>query len=498
MSPLLDLLMATNRANYPTEIVQSADLTPKLGDWASRSGPMYQRLADAIEDCVSYGVLGDVRLPAERDLAAHLGVSRGTVVAAYDAIRAHGIARSVRGSGTYLSPPRTGAAGLPAPHESPLFSKLLNAEQALIDLAMGALQTPEMLADVRIGLRDAIGMFPRHGYAPLGAPALREAIASYLTRAGRAGPTDPRQVLVSAGGQGALSLIASGLIKPGDRVLVEAPTYPGAIEIFSRMGARIEAIERDHAGVIAGQLEDALRAGPARLLYLVPTCHNPTGATMSERRRREVLRLAADWRLLTVEDTALAELADEPPPDLSAIAPERVISIGSLSKCYWPGLRIGWIRAAPEMVQRLGRLRASVDLGGPILDQAAAVHLFNDFERATAPVRGAARERLTLLVERLRLRLPDWEFDEPSGGWSVWGAMPWGSAERFAQFALRQGVAVATGGPMAPDDRYSGHVRLSAGPSPPEIARGVDLLARAWEQMAAKPNAVAEAITLPV
>ena len=325
-----------------------------------------------------------------------------------------------------MSPPRTGAAGVPAPYQAPLFSKLLNAEQALIDLAMGALQTPEVLADARVSLQDAIGMFPRHGYAPLGAPALREAIASCLTRAGRAGPTDPRQVLVTAGGQGALSLIAAGLIKPGDRVLVEAPTYPGAIEIFSRMGARIEAIERDHAGVIAGQLEDALRAGPARLLYLVPTCHNPTGTTMSERRRHEVLRVAADWRLVTVEDTALADLADDPPPDLSAITAERVISIGSLSKCYWPGLRVGWVRAAPEMVQRLGRLRASVDLGGPVLDQAAAVHVFNDFERATAPVRAAARERLTLLVGRLRLRLPDWEFDEPSGGWSVWAALPLG------------------------------------------------------------------------
>jgi DNA-binding transcriptional MocR family regulator len=443
-------------------------------------------------------MLGDVRLPAERDLAAHLGVGRGTVVSAYDAIRARGIARSVRGSGTYVSPPRTAAAGVHTSHESPLFSKLLNAEQAPIDLAMGALQTPEMLGDVGAGLPGAIRMFPRHGYAPLGAPALRAAIAGYLTRSQRAGPADPEQVLVTAGGQGALSLIAAAMIKPGDRVLVEAPTYPGAIEIFARAGARIEAIERDHAGVLTGELEQALRAGPARLVYLVPTCHNPTGTTMSERRRHEILRLAADWRLSVVEDTALADLTDRPLPDLAAIAPGRVISIGSLSKSYWPGLRIGWVRAAPEMVQRLGRVRAAVDLGGPLLDQAAAVPVFEDFDRATAPARAAARERLTLLLNRLRLRLPDWEFDEPSGGWSVWVALPWGSAERFAQFALRQGVAIATGGPMAPDDRYSGHIRLSAGPSPPEITSGVDLLARAWAQMATKPHAHAEAITLPV
>jgi DNA-binding transcriptional MocR family regulator len=457
------------------------------------------RLAEAIADCVSYGVLAAARLPAERDLAEHLGVSRGTVVSAYDALRARGIARSVRGSGTFVNPPRTGAAGLAASHESPMFSKLMDPEQVPIDLSMAALQTPELLADTRINLEDALHLFPRHGYAPLGAPALRAAIAAHLTGAGRSGPTEPQQVLVTAGGQGALSLIAGGLIRPGDRVLVEAPTYPGAIEIFSRAGARIEAIERDHGGVMREQLERTLSTGPARLLYLVPNCHNPTGTNMTEQRRREVLRIAAEWRLLTVEDTAMADLtAGALPPDLSALASDGVISIGSLSKCYCAGLRIGWIRAAPEMVQRLGRLRAAVDLGGPVLEQAVAVSIFNDFDGITGPIRAAARERLALLVAELRRRLPDWEFDEPAGGWSVWVALPWGSAERFAQFALRHGVAVATGGPMAPDDRYSGHLRISAGAAPAEIVRGVELLARAWEQMAAQPDPSAEAIALPV
>lgn len=491
--------MSSDRPNYSPSVVQSADLGTKLGDWTSRSGPLYVRLADAIADCLSYGVLGSARLPAERELADYFGVSRGTVVSAYDALRARGIAHSVRGSGTFVRPPRTSAAGVAASHESPLFSRLMDPEQVPIDLSMAALQTPELLADTSIGLAEARRLFPRHGYAPLGAPALRAAIAGHLTASGRSGATEPQQVLVTAGGQGALSLIAAGLIRPGDRVLVESPTYPGAIEIFSRAGARIEAIERDHAGVMREQLEHALSAGPARLLYLVPSCHNPTGTNMSEQRRREVLRIAAQWRLLTVEDTAMADLAHGPlPPDLSAIAPDRVVSIGSLSKCYWAGLRIGWVRAAPEMVQRLGRLRAAVDLGGPVLEQAVAVPIFEEFERVTAPVRAAARERLGLLVEELRRRLPDWEFEEPAGGWSVWVALPWGCAERYAQLALRHGVAVATGGPMAPDDRYSGHLRLSAGAAPADIVRGVELLERAWEQMAAQSDPSAEAIALPM
>jgi DNA-binding transcriptional MocR family regulator len=250
---------------------------------------------------------------------------------------------------------------------------------------------------------------------------------------------------------------------------------------------------------VRDRLEHALGAGPVRFLYLVPTCHNPTGTTMSEQRRHEVLRIAQQRGVLTIEDTTMSELTTQPPPpDLSAISRENVISIGSLSKCYWAGLRIGWIRAAPEIVQRLGRLRAAMDLGGPLLEQAMAVTIFNDFDRLTAPTRSAAQDRLAILVEQLRQHLPDWDFHEPRGGWSVWAAMPWGNADRLAQLALRHGVAVTTGGAMAPDDRFSGHLRLSAGSPPQQIIHGVQLLAKAWHQMAAQPDRTADAIEIPV
>lgn len=465
-----------------------------MGDWISRSGPLYARLADAIADCVSHGLLGAERLPAERGLADHLGVSRGTVVGAYDALRARGVARSRRGSGTFL----TASASARRTHEAPLLSKLVEEDHAPIDFSMAALQTPELLPDSRVSLRDALDHLPRHGYAPLGAAPLRAAIAGHLS-SGAAGATEPRQVLVTNGGQGGISLLAAAMIKPGDRVLVEAPTYPGAIEIFSRAGARVEALERDHAGISREALEHALGAGPARLLYLVPTCQNPTGKTMSEGRRREVLRIARERRTVIVEDTAMAGLSlRQAPPDMCALSPEDVISVGSLSKCYWAGLRVGWIRAAPELIQRLGRLRASLDLGAPLLDQVAAAEIFRDFDRATEPVRRAARDRLALLAKELRAQLPDWQFEEPEGGWSVWVRLPHGEGERFAQLALRNGVAISTGAAMAPDDRFAGYLRLSAGGPPDEIIKGVALLARAWDRMIAQPDRGGEAITLPV
>ena len=486
--------MTDTRTKYVVEIVQSADLSAMLGDWRTRKGPLYVRLAEAIADCVSYGLLGARRLPAERELSEHLGVSRGTVIAAYDALRVRGLARSRRGSGTFITVSRPSEGS----HEAPMFSKLMDPDQAPIDMSMAALRSPEILADAQVTLLDSLRLLPCHGYAPLGAFPLRVAIAAHLS-ARRAGPTEPEQILVTSGGQGALSLIATGLLRPGDRVLVEAPTYPGAIEVFSRAGARIEALERDHAGVLRDALEHALDAGPVRFIYLVPSCHNPTGRTMSEHRRREVLRFAQERGVLTIEDTAMSELSSHPlPPDLSAISQENVVSVGSLSKCYWAGLRVGWIRAAPEIVQRLGRLRAAMDLGGPLLDQAMALTIFGDFDRLTAPTRSAADERLSLLVEQLRRHLPDWHFDDPSGGWSVWIAMPWGNADRFAQLALRHGVAVAPGAAMAPDDRFSGHLRLSAGSPTQEIVHGVQLLAKAWRQMAAQPDRSGEAIEIPV
>lgn len=487
-------MMASTRANYAIDTVQSSDLSGMLGDWTTRRGPLYARLGEAIADCVSYGLLGTQRLPAERELAQHLGVSRGTVIAAYDALRARGLAESRRGSGTFLRVPRA----QDDQHDAPMFSKLMDPDQAPIDMSMAALRSPEILADAQVSLHESLALLPCHGYAPLGAHALRAAIAAHLSQR-RAGPTEPEQILTTAGGQGALSLIAAGLLRPGDRVLVEAPCYPGAIEVFSRAGARVEVLERDHDGVRREALEEALAAAPARLVYLVPTCHNPTGTTMSEQRRRELLGVARERSVLIVEDTVMADLTSEPaPPDLCAMASEHVISVGSLSKCYWAGLRMGWIRATPELVQRLGRLRAVRDFGGPLLDQALALTIFTDFDRLTAPTRAAARARLSVLLDEVRAQLPEWEVHEPRGGWSIWIALPWGNAERFAQLALRHGVAVTTGAAMAPDDRFSGHLRLSAGSAPQEIIHGVRLLAKAWRQLTADADRDGEGMGITV
>jgi DNA-binding transcriptional MocR family regulator len=222
------------------------------------------------------------------------------------------------------------------------------------------------------------------------------------------------------------------------------------------------------------------------MLYLVPTCHNPTGRVMSELRRRELLRIAASWRIPVIEDTVMAELLASPaPPDLAALEPQNVLSVGSLSKCFWGGLRVGWIRAPVETVLRLGRARAAMDLGSPGLSQALAARVLEDFELATRVPRERAAERLDVLLSELRAELPQWSFTAPSGGLSVWVQLPGAGAGEFAQLALRHGVAISAGTASGLDERFSAHVRLCAGPSPELIREGVRQLAVAWGEMSA-------------
>jgi DNA-binding transcriptional MocR family regulator len=431
---------------------------------------------------------GESRMPSERLLARHLDVSRGTVVRAYEVLRARGTAVTRRGSATWLSQ-SGGASGTPL--LSPVLSRLVDHSQAAIDLSIGALQLNGELANISVDLDQASRLLPAHGYAPLGAGALRRGLATHLTHH-RGVQTSAEQILVTSGGSGALSLIAYTFLRPGDRVLVEAPSYPGAIEMFSRAGALVEAIERDHAGPIPASLEAALASRPARLIYLVPTCHNPTGGIMSEARRRQLLGVASALRVPVIEDTVMADLLGESsaaPPDLAAIDADNVLSVGSLSKSFWGGLRIGWIRASSETISRLGRFRTAVDLGTPALSQLAALRVLDDFEASVAPARARAAERLQLLIAELGQRLPDWSFPTPKGGLSLWVTLPHASAEDLVQVALRHGVAISSGVSACPDGRFSGHLRLCAGPPPSLIREGVRRLAEAWEEISARPGA---------
>jgi DNA-binding transcriptional MocR family regulator len=337
---------------------------------------------------------------------------------------------------------------------------------------------------------------PGHGYWPLGMAALRQGVAERLSASGT--PTTAAEILITNGAQGALQLIISAFVRGGDRVIVESPTYTGAIELLSRAGAAVEGIVRDHAGPRADLFERALQGPEPALALLVPTCHNPTGTTMSEQRRREILAACAGRDLLLIEDQTMAELtfSGSAPPAMAQLAPDRVIAIGSFSKLIWGGLRTGWIRADAATILRLGRLKAAQDMGAGQLDQAACLSALPRLDEIAAARQAMASERHDVLREAIEAELPEWQIGNCYGGYSLWIKLPHVTAGQLVRAALQHGVAIASGGAGAgaSDDRHLDHVRICFAQEPAVLREAVSRLRNAWDRVlaeAASPSPIA-------
>jgi DNA-binding transcriptional MocR family regulator len=466
-----------------SQSLTAEQLLTMVAGWEQRRGPRYLALADAIQDAVHREELEDgTRLPPERALAQLARIGRGTVVAAYAELSERDVVERRQGSGTRLTTgvKPTGARTLRAS----LFGRAVQDEDDLIDLSFGAPWFDAHVGMLAGDASDAIAAgAPIRGYAPLGLPGLRTAIAQRLTDSGT--PTTDRHVMVTTGSQGALQLITTALVRRGDRVIVEAPTYPGAMELFSRAGAVVVAVRRDHAGPRPDDLARALGGPGAALVFLVPTCSYPTGSIMSEQRRREILAMCAEHDVLVVDDETPSDLvfAGAAPPHLVSLAPDRVVAVGSFSKVLWGGLRTGWLRADPGLVLRLGRLKAAQDLGSGMLDQAAVLHALPRYEEIADVRRAQARERYEALASMLREQLPEWDFEEPRGGWSLWVRLPHPCADELVAATARRGVAIATGSNTAPDDLFLDHIRLCFPAEPPLLEEAVRRMRLAWEDV---------------
>jgi DNA-binding transcriptional MocR family regulator len=462
------------------------EVLANLGDWTHRPGPRYARLADALEAWLHADPPPDgARLPSERALAARLQVSRGTVVAAYAALADRGAVQRRQGSGTRVTLQSDWIASDPSAPRTRFTSigRFVAGPETPIDLSFGAPHFDDLVAGLTVRLGDAARTgVPAHGYAPLGLPALRAAIAERLTARGV--PAEAENILVTSGAQGAIALLTAALVRPGDRVVVEAPTYPGAIELFSRAGARITAVARDHAGPRPEDLSRALGLGAA-LCFLIPTCHNPTGTVMHEPRRRDLLAVCREHGVALIEDETIGELtfAGEPPPAMATHDPEHVVTVGSFSKVLWGGLRVGFIRAPRELILRLGRLKAAQDLGSGALDQVAVLTALPELGAIVTERRIRTRERHDVLRAALQERLPDWHVPEARGGFSLWVRLPHGTGDDLAAAALAQGVAISAGSASAPEDRFLDHVRLCFAEPPDKLREAVERLAVAWERL---------------
>jgi DNA-binding transcriptional MocR family regulator len=473
-------------------VISPQALADLLGRWPAADGALYRLLAGRIGRLADTGELpAGVRLPPERALAAALSVSRNTVALAYQVLRDEGMAASRQGSGTRLVPHRTTPAAVH--RANGFFTGLLSAAPQF-DLSVAAVDCAPQVAAMLHSPGDVLNESERilltrgTGYLPYGQPDLRAAIAWMLTTF-HGIPTTADQVLITTGAMQALDLLLRCEVAPGHAVVTEDPTYPGFIDALHRSGARPVGVPPGDMGRLAG----AVAVHRPALAYLIPTYQNPTGLVLPAAERHEVVALAGRHPDITfIDDMTTAELplsADgsgvdgvmDGPPPLAALAPRlpNVVTVGSLSKTYWGGLRVGWVRAPEGIIARLAAAKAATDLGSPAFTQGLVAALIrSSHEQIIAYRAGWARQRYAALAAALGTHLPDWTWSAPAGGLTIWARRP-GDADSggFTQAALRRGVAVVPGRLLSVSAERSPWLRLAFTLPPDDLATAVKVLA---------------------
>jgi DNA-binding transcriptional MocR family regulator len=448
--------------------VPAARLASLLGGLSGERPPLYAALAARLRLLVADGRLPvGTRLPPERELALVLHVSRATVTNAYGRLREEGWAAARQGAGTWTRLPAGADPGpwVPAP-----------AEPGLIDLAHAAPPAPpEVTASLTAALQDLPRLLPGHGYSPHGLPELRVRIAERF--AARGLPTAPEQVLVTGGALHAVSLALAALGSPGDRILVEHPTYPNSLDAAAGLGLVLVpvAVSARRPEAVAGDLHRAARQAGPRLAYLMPDFSNPTGLLLDDAQRQRLAVGLEQCDVLTIVDETLAELGlDQPAPAplASFVRPGLSVTVGSMSKTFWGGLRVGWLRAEPDVVAQCARVLARTQVALPVLDQLAACHLLDRAHDVLVPRRAALRVQRDALLRALSEQLPAWEVPVPTGGLVLWCRLPRGSSSALAAAAHEHGLRLAAGPRFGTGSAFDDHLRLPYTAAPDVLAEG--------------------------
>lgn len=461
-------------------------LAMQLGDWrpsaaAGAAPPLYEALADRARLLVLDGriTLG-TRLPAERELAQHEGLSRTTVASAYARLRELGYLRSIRGSGSIAQLP----VGAPMP--------IVHPAEGILDFSSATLTAIPLVAEAA---REAAAALPAHldhpGFDLVGLPALRRAIAERYAAAGV--PTQADEIMITLGAQHAIALVARTVLSRGDRVLIESPSYPHAVEALRAAGGRLVTVP---VTTDEGWDEDALqrlfpRTAPA-LAYLMPDFHNPTTRVMPDEQRARVVALAQRHGTVLLVDETMADLGFESatqPRPMAAHGP--VVTIGSVGKSIWGGIRLGWIRADRAMITRLTLARSSGDLGSPLLEQLMLHRLIEQYDRVLDARRELLRTGHSLLTRELAARFPSWRVPAVSGGLTLWVNLGVPVSSQLALATRTEGVLVGAGPRFGIDGAFERFVRLPFCRPEPETIRALDALERAWSLIGGRAPVVA-------
>ncbi len=472
--------------------------------------PLYRQIGSYLRRGIVSGSLApETRLPATRRLAQTLGVNRITVETAYAELEAEGLICTRVGSGTYVLAP-----GVPPPiprltceTEWPLWQQDLQNRQRPSGLRpeeiLQAAGNPHpisfaggigdchlypardfrkvMQAVLRRDGIEALQYGELGGYAPL-----RRTIAHVLASQGI--QVFAENVLITAGSQQALALISQVLLKAGDVVLVESPTYSTALELFRALQLKIVGIPMDENGMQVEKLEDLLRLHHPKLIYTIPNFHNPTGTCLSGQRRRSLITLVDRYNVPVLEDDFVGDLRYEgrAQPALKALDPGgRVIYTSTFSKMLMPGLRVGFVVAEGPFSEALVNFKRVNDLATSNLIQHA-LEAYVTVGRYQAHLRHSCRlyhKRRDAMLQAIKLHLPaGFQVIPPQGGLFLWLRMPPGfSLERLLPLACREGVNFMPGSCFFADGRGGEDcLRLNFVVHPPEeIEEGMKRLGKA-------------------
>ncbi|TXI41607.1 MAG: PLP-dependent aminotransferase family protein [Mycobacterium sp.] len=465
--------------SLPQRTLDPSILARELGNWrtSSRSGPTYQALADCLRMLIVDGRLPvGSRLPSERALADVLRVSRTTVTAAYADLREDGYLHARRGARSTVALPHTPT---PMP-EQPV---------GTINLAVAASAAPAaaMQDAFTEAARQSAAYLQRTAHDMTGLPVLRTAIAERYTARGL--PTTADQIMVTSGAQHAIALIVAAYTQPGDRVLVEQPTYHGVLTAIDLAGARPIPVPMTSEGWDLDAVQTTARQLAPALAYLVPDNQNPTGMSMSVDDRKRLCDIVGETRTRTIIDETLTDVwLDEPVPapvaaSLGARA-DLLLTVGSMSKSFWAGMLIGWIRAEPGVLATVRALRPSIDLGTSVVDQLAAAWLLTERAADVLPERREMlRERRALLLDLLAAHLPDWRPLPGRGGMSLWVQLPAPISTALCAAASRLGVELPPGPRFGVDGTLERFVRIPYVLPPDQLSEAIPLLALAWQSV---------------
>ncbi len=477
--------------------------------------PLYRQISQGLRDVIVSGELTEgSRLPTERALAEKLGVNRTTIMNAYNELESEGLIEGHVGRGTLVKRTYVGKDDDFFEHEMPSWLLGLSAgedamlgpdarvlseissmseRREIISLAQG---TPalEMLPIEFIQqlLREQVVDFRRHalGYCPVeGAIELRRSIAERMRRRGVA--ADISNILILSGSTQGVGLIGRFLLQPGDEVVVEVPTYLGALQTFRALGAKVIGVPTDSEGMRVDLLEAILARRQPRLIYTLPTFQNPTGIVMSAERRRRLLLLARRYQIPILEDDAYSELyfdGNETEPLKAQDRHGNVLYLSTYSKTLAPGLRVAWMVVPEPVVERLSLHKQIFDLNTNALGQWIIAEILRRryMDEHLATTRSYYQRKRDLMLQAIAACWPaNVRVSSPGGGFHLWCRLP---AEIRARTLLREAVqervAFVIGEPFHADGGGQHALRLSfAFPEEEDIVEGIQRIGHAMQRI---------------